>query len=187
MPHRWTPAPDPNTDQAPNHAAGHPSDRAAGPDGSAEALLYRLDLWPHRSLTSRGFSGAIWLMFAGAVIAALPFIGTIAFWVLLIFMLTALAALWTALRASDRDRLREELLIYPDRMALTHWTAKGQALTWEANPYWVRLTLHRDAKLENYLTLKGQSREVELGAFLSSEERARLRDELALVLGQLKS
>ncbi|GAA3854860.1 DUF2244 domain-containing protein [Celeribacter arenosi] len=175
MPYRWTPDP---TLARESHAtpAGKP--------------LCRLDLWPHRSLPSKGFSAAIWVMFVGGMIPLIPFIGTVAFWVLLAFIMVVLAALWTALRRSDRDLLREALVITPQQIDLTHWSAKGAQFTWEANPYWVRLTLHRDAKIENYLTLKGSGdhnkREVELGAFLSPEERKKLHGELARILAQMR-
>ncbi|MCA0043123.1 DUF2244 domain-containing protein [Celeribacter litoreus] len=176
MPYLWTPAYDTPISNART---------------TTEAPLFRLELWPHRSLKGRGFSWTIWIMFAGGMIPVVPFIGTIAFWILLIFMMTALAALWTALRKSDRDQLREEMLIWPDRVELCHWTAKGQRLTWDANPYWVRLTLHpKNGQIENYLTLSGagaeQNRNVELGAFLSPDERQQLRDDLAFVLGEIK-
>ena len=67
---------------------------------------------------------------------------------------------------------------------------KGKALIWEANPYWLKLALHpTDGRVEHYLTLKGggpnQTREVELGAFLTPEERVDLREDLANVLRQL--
>lgn len=171
MPYRWTPA----------HDTPLPS---VAPSNGAPVL--RLDLWPHRSLPSKGFSAVIWMMFALGLVPVIPFIGSTAFWILLVFMMGALAALWTALRRSDRDKLREQLLIWPDRIALTHWSAKGKVLEWDANPYWVRLTLHTNAKVEKYLTLKGENREVELGAFLSPEEREALRDDLAFVLGRLR-
>ncbi len=177
MPYLWTPA----------HTTPIPKETAP-----REAPVFRLELWPHRSLKGRGFSAAIWLMFAGGMIPVVPFIGTIAFWILLIFMMTALSALWIALRRSDRDHLREEMLIWPDTVHLTHWTPKGEELTWDANPYWLRLTLHpTHDKVENYLTLKGggpnNGREVELGAFLSPEERERLSHDLEFVLSNLRS
>jgi uncharacterized membrane protein len=172
MPYHWTPPPDTAPPLSPETGAA----------------LWRLELWPHRSLKGKGFSTTIWIMFGGGLIPVVPFIGTTAFWVLLGFMLIALAALWTALRRSDRDRLREELLIWPDRLLLTHWPEKGPALTWEANPYWVRVSLHpEEGKVENYITLKGAGdpREVELGRFLSPEERKALHGELMRVLAHL--
>ncbi|WP_245629185.1 DUF2244 domain-containing protein [Celeribacter indicus] len=176
MPYRWTPPHD------------GPLPRPV-PEG--DTPLLRLDLWPHRSLPARGFAVVIWIMFAGGLIPIVPFIGTTAFWILLAFMMAALAALWAAIRRSDRDRLREELLVWPDRITLTHWSQTGETFEWEANPYWIRLSLHPTAgKVEQYLTLKGggpqNAREVELGAFLSPEERTRLRDDLALLLERLR-
>ena len=108
MPYQWTP----DHRNLPQRAA------------LDDAPLVRLDLWPHRSLKGKGFSATIWLMFFGGLIPVVPFIGTVAFWILLIFMMTALSALWLALRRSDRDQLREELLIWPDRIALTHWPGR---------------------------------------------------------------
>lgn len=175
MPYRWTPA----------HTAPFP---VAAPENGAPFL--RLEIWPHRSLPSKGFSATILGMFALGLIPVVPFIGTTAFWVLLAFMLVALAALWTALRRSDRDTLREEMHLWPDRVTLTHWSAKGEKFDWEANPYWLRVDTHPSGKVEHYLTLKGggpvQTREVELGAFLSPEERIELRAELEQVIERLK-
>ncbi|SFJ16303.1 DUF2244 domain-containing protein [Celeribacter neptunius] len=188
MPYLWTPSADSFLGPA-----GTRHDSSPPPTEPEDgAPLLRLELWPHRSLKGKGFSAAIWLMFLGGLIPIVPFIGTIAFWVLLIFMMTALTALWTALRRSDRDRLREELLIWHDRVTLSHWPEKGARLDWQANPYWLRLSLHpSNGKVEQYLTLKGggpeHTREVELGAFLSPEERERLYDELSRVVGRLKT
>lgn len=130
-------------------------------------------------------------MFSLGLIPVIPFIGTAVFWVLLGAMMLMLAGLWTALRLSDRDKLREELLFWPDRMELTHWSAKGKRLDWQANPYWVQIAVHKTKPVENYLTLSGgrdaHQRTVELGSFLSADERAQLRDDLAYVLGQFNA
>ena len=40
--------------------------------------------------------------------------------------------------------------------------------------------------MPNYVTLKGQGREVEIGAFLSEDERLSLRDELAVAFARLR-
>ncbi|WP_417249824.1 DUF2244 domain-containing protein [Celeribacter sp.] len=175
MPYLWTPA----------HTA--PMPEVAPPDG---APLLRLEVWPHRSLPSKGFSATILGMFFLGLIPVVPFIGTTAFWILLLCMMGALAALWVALRRSDRDLLHEEVSIWRDRLELTHWSAKGERFDWKTNPYWLRLTLHPKGKVEQYLTLKGggagETREVELGSFLSPEERQDLHDELAQVLQRLR-
>jgi len=66
-----------------------------------------------------------------------------------------------------------------DEMRVERREPSGRILRWRADPYWVRLDLHAEGrKVENYLTLRGGGREIELGAFLSPDERARLHDEI---------
>ncbi|WP_417257656.1 DUF2244 domain-containing protein [Celeribacter sp.] len=203
MPYLWTPAhhaPLPPIPPAQDHSDSAAQGGQGGTQTDRGEPILRLEIWPHRSLPSKGFAAAIWLMFVAGLVPVVPFIGTTAFWVLLLCMLSVLAALWIALRKSDRDLLREELLIWHDRITLTHWTSKGARFDWVANPYWVKLTLTPNGKVEQYLTLKGggpisydtettpseATREVELGAFLSPEERQTLRGDLELVLGRLR-
>ena len=46
----------------------------------------------------------------------------------------------------------------------------------------MRLRLHEDGRIEKYLTLQGNGREIELGAFLSPWERETLHAELGAAL-----
>ncbi|MGC8203869.1 DUF2244 domain-containing protein [Aliiroseovarius sp. PTFE2010] len=176
MPYRWN-------DSA--QTAPRISAHASHADG--DAPLARLTLWPHRSLAPKGFVAVIALMFVLGLIPVLPLLGTTLIWMILIFTLGVLAALYFALQASYRHGLGEHLLIWSDHMELTRTNPKGPPKTWAANPYWVRIDLHKDGgPVEQYLTLKGANRQVELGAFLSPHERKQLRDDLAYVLDQLR-
>ena len=80
----------------------------------ASSLETRLRLWPHRSLTKGGF---VWFIGATAALIALPLIallGNPALWVLLPFLIAAIAAIWAALARSDRDGcIVEELVLTP--------------------------------------------------------------------------
>ena len=154
------------------------------PDGQTQ----RLHLWPHRSLTQRGF-----VLFVGltAVLIAVPLVGHIGspvLWALLPFVLVTLWGIWFALRKNGRDReIVETLTLSPDRITLVRHGPKGRRQDWEANPYWLRVTLHQTGgPVPNYLTLKGEGREVELGAFLSEEERVALKDELQDRIARLR-
>ena len=111
----------------------------------------------------------------GLAVPLLPALGTPVFWGLLPFEAAALGLLWAGFRASDRDgALSETLTLWRDEMRVERREPSGRVLRWRADPYWVRLALHRDGrKVENYLTLSGGGREIELGAFLSPDERAR--------------
>ena len=90
-----------------------------------------------------------------------------------------IALTWAMIERSYRDGdLIEELRLTRERMRLVRRDPDGRSRHWEANPYWVRVRLHPRGPVENYLTLAGGPREVELGAFLSPDERAALKDEL---------
>lgn len=140
-------------------------------------------LWPHQSMTPGGFT---WFIGATAVMLTLPLfavLGSAVAWVLMVFFLATIAAVWRAITLNQHRRsLREELTLSEARVALDHIPPKGAPLSWEANPHWVTVKLRNDGPVENYLTLRGGGREVELGAFLTPEERKTLYDELKRVM-----
>jgi uncharacterized membrane protein len=133
----------------------------------------------------------VWFIGATAALIALPMltiIGSPVLWGLLPFAGITLAGVWWALNRSYRDaEIVEDLALWPDRMTLVRHGPRGRRQEWEANPHWVRVTLHRSGgPVPNYLTLQGGPREVELGAFLSEDERIALRDELYAALEKLR-
>jgi uncharacterized membrane protein len=149
---------------------------------------FRLHAWPHRSLTQRGF---VWFLGSTAALIALPMLtvlGSPVVWALLPFMVATVAGIWLALRKNGRDRsIVEELVITPTRVSLTRHGPRGRKQDWEANPHWLRVTLHEDGgPVPNYLTMKAKGREVELGAFLSEDERKALHAEVQEVLRTLR-
>lgn len=148
----------------------------------------RLHLWPHRSLTQPGF---VWFVGTTAALIALPLLavlGNPVLWGLLPFLLATIWAIWFALRKNGRDRdILEELELSPGSIRLARHGPKGARQDWQANPHWVRVECHgTGGPVPNYLTLKGGPREVEIGAFLSEEERIRLRGELAGALAAFR-
>lgn len=148
----------------------------------------RLHLWPYRSLPRRGFVGFIAATCALILVPMLSVIGSPVLWGLLPFFILAVGGIWFALSKSYRDgEIVEDLTFRPDRLTLTRHGPRGARQAWEANPYWVRLTLHASGgPVPNYLTLKGDGREVELGAFLSEEERLSLKAEVQRALDGLR-
>jgi uncharacterized membrane protein len=166
--------------------------RTPGPSASPapphreEPPLLALTLWPHRSLSHRGFARFLLLLAAGLAIPLLPFLGTPVGWALLPFLVAILLAVYVALRRSYADgRLVEELRLWPDLITVERREPRGSVRRWHADPHWVSVGLAKDARIENYLTLKGNGREIELGAFLSPEERTALHDELRQALATL--
>lgn len=148
----------------------------------------RLHLWPYRSLPRRGM---VWFLGGTSICIVVPLlglIGTPVLWGILPFLLATLAAIWWALEKSFRDaEIVEEMEITPDQVTLVRHGPRGKRQDWQANPHWVRLTLHASAgPVPQYLTMKGEGREVELGAFLTELERRRLAAEITEVLRPLR-
>jgi uncharacterized membrane protein len=154
----------------------------------AGAFLLRLEAWPHSSLSAEGFVAVMGGAFAMAAIPLMGLLGTAALWGILPFALGTLSLLWLAIRRNWRDRsILEVLEVTPDAARLRRVEPDGRALDWEANPYWVRVTLHpKDGPVEDYLTLEGGPRRVELGAFLTPEERTALRDLVQAALNRAR-
>lgn len=156
----------------------------------SETLVLRL--WPFRSLTPRGHAAFVGVTAALLAVPLLAVFGSPALWGLLPFVLAALLALMAALTRSYRSgRTREVLVLTADRARLLRRDPGRADRHWQANPYWMRVALREDGPVEDYLTLtggldEGGTREVELGAFLSPEERITLAGELREVLGQIR-
>ncbi len=140
-----------------------------------------LRLWPHQSLPAHGFAATILGIFALSTIPLYGLIGTVLLWGILPFMLMALAAMWYALRRNERDlQIVEVLHLTPQDLHLTRQTRKGVPLEWRCNPYWTQVNMHqKGGPVPNYVTLSGAGREVEIGAFLSEDERKELYAELS--------
>ena len=143
-----------------------------------------LHLWPYRSLRRRGMVWFLGLTAAMLGLPALVLIGSPVLWGLLPFLLGAIWAIWAALNRSFRDgEIVEVLRLSPDTAHLTRHGPRGRWADWQANPHWVRVTLHpTGGPVPNYLTLRGAGREVELGAFLTESERITLERELRSAL-----
>jgi uncharacterized membrane protein len=155
----------------------------------SEDAQARLHLWPYRSLPRKGF-----VLFIGGTSAMVLFpmvsvLGSPVLWGILPFVALAIWGMWAALSRSYRDgEIVEDLTLTPDSLSLTRHGPRGRRQDWQANPFWVSVQLHpTGGPVPHYLTLRGSGREVELGAFLSEEERIALRDELQARLARLNS
>ncbi len=147
----------------------------ADPFLRADPPLYAVRLWPHRSLTPAGFRGFMAALGGGLAIPMIAVWGTPVAWFLAPFLLGALALVWSFVRANDRARrLTEELRLWPDLVAVERREPDGRVLRWNANPYWVRLDVRDTPATARYLTVNGGGRTIELGAFLTPEEREAL-------------
>jgi uncharacterized membrane protein len=143
-----------------------------------------LQLWPYRSLPKRGFVVFIGATALMVLVPLFAVIGSMVLWGLLPFLVLAVGGMYWALDRNYRDaEIIETLTFEPTRLRLTRDGPRGKHQEWEANPHWVRVELYKSSgPVPEYITLKGGPREVELGAFLSEEERVKLADELRRAL-----
>ncbi len=162
MPYRWTTAP--------------------------TAAEQEMQLWPHQSLPARGMAAFVLATFVMILLPALTVIGTPILWGLLPFLLLAIWALYFALQRNHRARqIREVFTLTPELAHLVRVDPKGRTQDWEANLYWTRVQKYEDeGPVPHYVTLKGTGREVEIGAFLSEEERIALFDELERAISRMR-
>lgn len=166
-------------------AAGERSPAAAVPGDWIEwrerrdRPIYSAVLWPNRSLGPAGRRTAMRIAALGLGMPLIAVSGTPVVWGLLPFAAAALGLLWLGFRRSNLDgRLTETLTVWRDEMRVERREPTGRIRRWSANPWHVRLTLRAEGKVEQYLTLKGAGREIELGAFLSPDERSELAAEV---------
>lgn len=144
--------------------------------------LYQVRLWPNRSLTPGLRASMLGLVAGGVSVPLLAFAATPAFWVLAPFAALPPVLLWLSFRRSDTDgRLVETLSLWRDELRVERQEPRGRTWRWTAEPARVRLRLH-DRPIDSYLTLKGAGREIELGAFLSPDERVALAGEIEAAL-----
>jgi len=145
----------------------------------------RLTAWPYRSLKKKDF---VRFMGATCMLLLLPLLALLGknpLWVMLPFLLGTIALIWWFIERNYRDgTLTEVLEITPDIATLTRREPGGATQAWQSNPYWIIVTLHKSGgPVPQYLTLRGDGeREVELGVFLTAEERVKLARELKLLL-----
>lgn len=147
---------------------------------TSNAATQTLRLWPHRSLSRRGFAGFILITSALISVPLYPLLGTVVLWGVLPFLMLAVAGVWFALEKSYKDaRLQEYLTIDAEEIHLTRTNPNGRLQEWECESYWARAQMHKTGgPVPHYVTLTGKGREVEIGAFLSEDERVSLFDEL---------
>lgn len=143
-----------------------------------------LHLWPHQSLPPRGLMVVVLATFVLLLVPLVPLLGSIVLWGILPFVLTAVGGIWLALERNYRDqRIIEVLTLTGDEAHLVRRNPDGGQQEWSCNRYWTRPEIYEaGGPVPHYVTLRGCGREVEIGAFLSEDERKALYDDLRAAL-----
>lgn len=150
----------------------------------ARTEVRELHLWPHQSLPPQGLAAFILATFSLLLIPLFALLGSVLLWGILPFVLLALGGTWFALNRNYRNRrIIEVLTLSGDHAHLLRRNPGGDVQEWDCNRYWARPEMHASGgPVPFYVTLRGAGREVEIGAFLSEDERKALYDELRSAL-----
>ena len=154
-----------------------------------EPIFLRMRLAPNRSLDSFGTKIVFLVIACGFLLPIIPFIGSPIGTTLTIFSgLTFYLFLIMLQRNFQQGTTFEEIFISKSKVVVLHQEKNKKQKIWEGNPYWTSVTLDiNNPKLKNYLTLAGKGRHIELGAFLSPDERIQLSDKIQNALAKAKS
>jgi len=156
----------------------------ARPEASRPLRSFDAVLLPHRSLSRRAF----WLLLAGLA-AGLGAVG-FAFWSLGAWPVAGFCGLevllvwgafelnYRAARACERVHLDDEALV------VSRVDARGRTVAAHFEPGWVRVEVERRGESDNRLLLACHGRRMELGAFLTPEERSDFAAALRAALAQ---
>jgi uncharacterized membrane protein len=165
--------------------------QAADPPRSGQSFtdmaVFEAILYPHRSLGRRGYLilglGTAVIMGAYALtfllLGAWPIFGFIgAEWLLFWYLFS---------RHFRGDRRAERLRLFHDRLIVERIDAKGRFTAFSLQPYWLQVVLtphlkSRATDIDNALYLRSHGKQIEIGAFLSENERRDFADELSRVL-----
>jgi len=168
-----------------NSMSGAPREIAAE---EVEARDARFDaiLHPHTSLSPRGF-----LLFM-ALLCAMSFTAGIAFmlagaWPVFGFFGLDVLIVWLAFRANYRAGRRcERLVLTDDALTVERVSPGGARRSWRFQPYWLAVVLDEPPRRGAPLTLRSHGRALEIGAFLTPEEKQELAEALRAELRRLR-
>lgn len=147
--------------------------------------MHLFELRPNCSLTRRTAT----LFFLGIATVSLGIAGSFAaagYWPILPFAGLELAALGMALWLSMRQGRMRELIRVDDDNVTVHKSHGDQVRRYEFQRPWTRVYLQRSAATNwpSRLSLRSMGRSVEVGSFLTDEERDGLRGRLTEVIGK---
>ena len=159
----------------------------AGPEQPVERPLFEALLYPHRSLSERGF-----LILTIGTVVIVSFWGglflVLGAWPIFAFLGAEWLLFWWLVRTHFRgDRRAERIRLYADRLVVQQIDAKGRVAESSFEPYWLQVALKERGFEDPALLLRSHGRAVEIGAFLGAGERRQFAQELQTALSRWRT
>jgi uncharacterized membrane protein len=151
-------------------------------DAPSDKVIFATTVTPYRSLPPRSLT---WIMLGLAVFGFCSGLGFVlaGAWPVTGFFGLDIALLYLAFRLSYRSaRQRESLRLTQHALDVERVGIHGERQTWQLEPTWLRITLDENRQGRGRLLLSSHGKTVRLGAFLGSEDRRRLADDLEVAL-----
>lgn len=166
---------------------GAPKEITADEVGSLEAPA-RFDaiLHPQTSLSPKGFLLFMSLLCGMSFTAGIAFVVAGA-WPVFGFMGLDVLLVWLAFRANYRAGRRYERLVLTDETLLVERVSpSGARRTWHFQPYWLSVVLDGPLRPGVPLLLRSHGKALEIGTFLTPEEKRDLAEALRAELRRLR-
>ena len=156
-------------------------------DASPPRLYFDAVLTPHRALDRRGFLLVI------AALGGLSFLSGVIFalhgaWPVVGFFGLDVALVYWAFKLNYAGALRGEALRLSDTaLEIANISPACAASVWRFEPTWVRIDVDEGLHNQARLTVWSKGQGLEIGAFLSPDERRSLADALRTALAERRS
>lgn len=134
-----------------------------------------ITLWPHRSLSKRGFTILLAILGTLAIAIGLGFF-LIGAWPVIGFMGLELLVLYAAFRYNYRDgKASEQLLIHDRGLDLIRIAPSGKQVRTSFSSHWLRAELLPQKGRRKILALRHHHHSHEIGAFLPPAEKKNIK------------
>jgi uncharacterized membrane protein len=156
-------------------------------DTPSDKVIFATTVAPYRSLPPRRLT---WIMLGLAAFGCCCSIGFVlaGAWPVTGFFGVDIALLYFAFRLSYRSaRQRESVRLTQRALDIERIGVHGERQSWQLEPTWLRVTIDENAQGRGRLLLSSRGKTVGLGAFLNTDERRRLADELKAALRQWRA
>lgn len=143
---------------------------------TAHSIQDVITIWPHRSLSPRGFGILLGVLSAIAFAAGTAFF-IIGAWPVIGFLGLEFVVLYLAFKYNYRAaRAYEQLLIHKDGIEIIRISPKGVKQETKLGSLWLKAEIQKSSHRRKILGLRLHSEFHEIGAFLPPAEKHQLKD-----------
>ena len=158
-----------------------------GESPAEKTYLFDAILQPNTSLEPKGF------MLLMVAIASVSFVVGMVFmvagaWPVVGFLGLDVALIFMAFKANYRwARMYETVRLTSDSLLVERISPPGKAQRWSFQPYWLKVQIDTPVKHDSQLVLSSHGKRLNIGAFLTADERLELAHALQDALAKLRS